>query len=103
MSAASIIAIVCGVLGAAGSIAAVLVGLGRVLAGLDSLREESRKRGDDHAQRIEALRTDLATTTTTMTVGQTKVAVLESEVNRLRSTVHEHANYLQKLLAKVTD
>ena len=100
MSAASIVALVCGVLGAAGSIAAVLVGLGRVLAGLESLREESRKRGEEHAQKIESLRGDVGKVTTTVTVSEHKVMVLETEVANLRRTTHEHANHIQLLLAK---
>lgn len=101
MSAASIVAIVCGVLGACGSIAAVLVGLGRILSGIDSLREESRKRGEEHAQKIEALRTDLSKTVTTISVSEHKLAVLEAEVSTLRKTSHEHANHIQVILAKV--
>jgi hypothetical protein len=103
MTAASIVAMVVGLLGAAGSIAAILVGFGRVLAGIDSLREESRKRGDAHETKIDALRTDVAKLVTSTSVSDHKVATLEGEVSKLRATVHDHANHLQKLLAKVID
>lgn len=103
MSAASIVGVVVGLIGAVGSLAAILVGLGRVLAGLDSLREESRKRGDAHEVKIDALRTDVAKITTSASVSDHKVATLESEVGKLRATVHDHANHIQVLIAKVID
>lgn len=102
MSGASIVGVVVGLIGACGSIAAVLVGLGRILAGLDSLREESRERGKTHDAKIEALRTDVSKITTTVTVDEKRIDVLDSEVAKLRATTHDHANHIQVLLAKVS-
>lgn len=99
MTSAAIIAAVVGILGAAGSIAAVLVGLGRVLASLDSLREESRKRGEEHAAELKALRTDLAATGADLRVSETRhdalerrVAHVETELGRVRERVHALAD-----------
>lgn len=99
MSAAQIIAAVVGIIGAAGSIAAVLVGLGRVLASVDSLREESRKRGEEHAAELKALRSDLAATSADQRVSETRhealerrVAHTESELARVRDRVHALAD-----------
>lgn len=102
MSGASIVGVVVGLLGACGSIAAVLVGLGRILAGLDSLREESRERGKTHDAKIEALRTDVSSISTTVTVDKGRIDSLHAEVTNLRKATHDHANNIQVLLAKVS-
>ncbi len=102
MSGASIVGVVVGLIGACGSIAAVLVSLGRILAGLDSLREESRERGKTHDAKIEALRTDVSSITTTVTVDKGRIDALNTEVVNLRKTSHEHGNHIQVLLAKVS-
>lgn len=107
LGAGAIVGIVVGVVGASGSIAAVLVGLGRVLSSLDSLREESRKRGDEHAAELKALRADLVETTRALSVGETRaeamerrVEVLEREVEKLRASSHDQARALQGLAAR---
>lgn len=99
MSAAAIIAAVVGIIGATGSIAAVLVGLGRVLASLDSLREESRKRGEEHAAELKALRADLGDTRAEQRVSATQHNALErrveqneSEIRDLRKRLHDLAD-----------
>lgn len=102
MGAASIVGVVVGLIGACGSIAAVLVGLGRILAGLDSLREESRERGKTHDAKIEALRDSVSSISTTVTVDKGRIDALNTEVVNLRKTSHEHANHIQVLLAKVS-
>ena len=100
MSGASIVGVVVGLLRACGSIAAVLVSLGRILAGLDSLREESRERGKTHDAKIEALRTDVSTISTTVAVDKGRIDGLHTEVSNLRKTSHDHANHIQLLIAK---
>ncbi len=99
MSGAAIVAMVVGLIGATGSIAAVLIGLGRVLASVDSLREESRKRGEEHAAELKALRTDLSSARADQRVSETqhealehRVAHVESELGRVRDRVHALAD-----------
>lgn len=108
MSPAALIAAIVGIIGASGSIAAVLVGLGRVLAGLDALREESRKRGDEHAAELKALRTDLVEAARAVSVGETRadatdrrLEVVEREVEKVRALAHDTARTVQGLTARV--
>lgn len=102
MSAASIVGVVVGLIGACGSIAAVLVSLGRILAGLDSLREESRERGKTHDTKIEALRGEVSAITTTVTVDKGRIDTLQTEVSNLRKASHDHGNHITVLLSKVS-
>lgn len=94
-----VVSLIFGVMAAAMSIGAVLVGIGRVLSSLDALREESRKRGDEHAEKIDALRSDVVEAARAVSVAETRaeamahrVDALESEVRDLRKRVHELAD-----------
>lgn len=80
MTPSVIVALVFGSLTAALSIGAVLIGLGRVLSSLDALREESRRRGDEHASKIDGLRADVVEAARQVSVAETRANALEHRV-----------------------
>lgn len=95
MTPSVIVSLVFGVMATAMSIGAVLVGIGRVLSSLDALREESRKRGDEHAEKIDALRSDVVEAARAVSIAETRaeamghrVEALEREVVALRERLH---------------
>lgn len=99
MSASVITSLVFGAIAAALSISAVLVGLGRVLSSIDALREESRKRADEHAAELKALRHDVVEATRQVSIAETRadamehrLTSLESEVRAVRDRLHTLSN-----------
>jgi len=92
MSAASIVTIVCGVLGACGSIAAVLVGLGRVLTRLDTIstehtaaRVESKAQHEETRREIASLREDRVRAEATAEHLRADVEALKIAIGELRA------------------
>lgn len=65
-------------------------------------RDESRKRGDEHAAELRAMRSDLTSAAQRVAVAdahreglERRIASLESDVLRLRERVHELSNRAQ--------
>lgn len=84
-----------GMLGAGGSIAAVLVGLGRVLSRLDTIatehaaaRAESKAQHEETRREITSLREDRVRAEVQTEGMLHRIGSLETELGRLRDNVH---------------